>query len=145
MSGHIHALLKCTKGRGTDMSSAFVRWSARLAQSSGQNVVLLFLDIQSAYYSVIHALLGPRSFDDASLDEILDELDIPIAVYKPLERMLDAPGAISLTVCDPHVQSMLLDSVRNVCNATREGQQLAQARCGTGPGEPPRQSVASFL
>ena len=122
--------------KGTEMASAFIKWRTHLAQLVSSGITLFFLDVQSAYYSVLHACLDPHSFDDATLGDIIDQMDIPIAFCATLEKLLSAPGAISSHIHDAHLEGMLHDTIRNTWFASREGCEAARARCGTSPGDP---------
>ena len=107
------------KHKGTDMAAAYLRWTLRTTQCQVLDVCLFFIDVLSAYYSVLHMLLDPESYSRDSLGDVIDQLDIPLAFHETLYRMLGNPGAISLHVHEPHLRAMLLDSVRDMWFATR--------------------------
>eukprot|EP00974_Lingulodinium_polyedra_P112810 10917699-Lingulodinium_polyedra.AAC.1 len=94
------------------MASALVRWTLEAATASRRSCMLLFVDIKAAYYSVLHALLDPHEFTERSLEQVLDEVEVPLAYYEPIKLMLQEPGSIDQDLADVHLAELLKESVR---------------------------------
>ena len=125
-----------TKGLSHLMASAMLRWTISAAIQAGQSCQVFLGDVQSAYYKVLHSLLTPRRFSRDTLNDVLDDSDIPLSFHGPLLDMLEQPGAIAAVTHDEHVLAMMEESISNSWFATRQGGQVCEPRSGSGPGGP---------
>ena len=85
-------------GRAADQASALLRWTISTAKRVGQPTLLFFVDIQAAYYTVLHSLLNQHAYNGEELADVLDHVDIPLAYHDGLKRLIDTRGAIGTPV-----------------------------------------------
>ena len=60
------------KGRGTDHSNATVRWSLHAFTAARISAEVFFVDIRSAYYTMIRELVIPMISSGEDLDHITE-------------------------------------------------------------------------
>ena len=123
-------------GRGCDMAGASLCWTLSCAQAMDIDVQILFIDIQAAFYSVIHDLLVDAKSSSESVDDLLRRIGIPLILQGPLVEMLKEPGRISKIAPDMHNNELMQQALIDTWFSTRNSTSMASARTGTGPGAP---------
>ena len=99
------------KEKAVDFAGATLKWSLQYAQAIGQPIVALYIDIRSAYYSVIHDILPRHKHTDLQVGEMLNELSIPDAFIGPIMETMRAPGLLENLTNDPHLNSILEETI----------------------------------
>ena len=77
------------------------------AQPIGQPVIALYIDIRSAYYSVIYDILSRHKHTDQQVGEMLNDLAIPDAFIGPTMETMRNPGLLEHLTTDAHLNSIL--------------------------------------
>ena len=75
-------------GRGCDMSGANPSWTLSCTREMDICVQVLYVDIQSAFYSVIRDLLLDSKSTAESLDDLLQRIGIPLALQWFLRKSI---------------------------------------------------------
>ena len=66
------------------MSSDLLRWTIAASIALHKLCTFLFVDVKAIYCSVLHSVLDPHSFNEATLEEVLNDADFPLAFYRPI-------------------------------------------------------------
>ena len=65
------------KGRSTDEATLFVRGLLQIAQEAKSSILVLYVDITAAFYTVIRQLVFPGGADPETMQEIVRDAEIP--------------------------------------------------------------------
>ena len=114
----------------------FERWQYRLNQSAA----VVYLDIQSAYYSVVRQLAygdGSVGCDDAQICAVLKHFDLPRDVWDELIKAVQTGGIMGQYGTSGHVRTLVKDAHDGSCFVTRyaDGQHVCLTEAGSRPGE----------
>ena len=90
----------CFAGRSCDITAATLRWAIAHASANRTTICTMFLDIKSAYYSIYHDLRLENTHRSETLEEFLDNCEIPIAVQDTVREVMARPGAVSALISD---------------------------------------------
>jgi len=125
------------KGRGTDMASALLRWGQHTLAHYKWSSVTFFVDIKSAFYSMIRQLVTPLMVGENDTDYIVDKIGVPDVFVPALRKLMEDPSLLERYVTDPHLCAMLTASQCATWFSTIETPELAAVtRTGCCPGDP---------
>ena len=146
MRTRFYAIIHCSshaaqtggiKGRGTDLANSTIRWCQHGLKGQGKSCIIFYTDIRAAFYSVIRELILPQAQSPYSLDDIIDELGIPLLFVVPLEKLLADPSLLPrLLGDDQHLLQMLTSSQSMTRSQVPGHDAIALAATGCGPGDP---------
>ena len=120
----------------------FERWQCHLNQSAA----VVYLDIQSAYYSVVRQLAygdGSVGCDDAQICAVLKHFDLPRDVWDDLIKAVQTGGIMGHHGTSSHVRSLVKDAHDRSFFVTRYAD--AQHVCVTEAGSRPGESLADLI
>ena len=124
------------------MIALFERWQSGLNQSAA----ILFLDIQSAYYSVIRQLAyGDASVacDDSQVCAVLKHFGLPSDVWQELISVVQHGGLMGQHGTTGHLRSLVKDAHDGSFFVTRYA--TGGHVCATAAGSRPGESLADLI
>ena len=121
--------------RGVDMGLLTLRSLAGYAKAKQRSSAILFVDVKSAYYTVLKQLIVPCGITDEDAHEALS-LDIPVAARHALLESLRRPSILEEHIVDKHLLAQVADASENHWFSVRGTTQCARPRRGTRPGDP---------
>lgn len=124
------------KHKGTDMANHTVRAFLQLAKLTKTTVAVLFIDIKSAFDSVVRELIMPLITTDTCSADLAERLEIPLALIGPLEALLAKPTFLDTFVDDTHLIAQITDTHTNTWFGVKGTQDIAISHRGTRPGMP---------
>ena len=135
-AGHFAA----RKGAPVTMASLMVILFERWKTSANYSNAILFLDIQSAYYSVVRQLAyGDYAAADADSQfcAVLKHFQLPPSVWHELQQAASNGGLMGLEGTGGHLRSLIKDSHDGSYFVTRyaSGERLCKTEAGSRPGE----------
>ena len=93
--------------RNINFSNAMLRWSAHAFAASHISYLLFFVDIRSAFYSMIRELVLPMGTQEEHIDSVIAKVGVPVMFLAPLKRLLQEPSILEKDVQDPHLLQVL--------------------------------------
>ena len=127
--------------RGVDMAGLTLRSFQAVAHMRRFSSFQLFLDVRTAYYAVVRQLLLPVPLSRDEALDVLDSVDIPVAMLPLLEESLSRPALIPQVTGDPHLANILTDAHQDTWFTVPGVTTAAATLKGTRPGD----SLADML
>ena len=142
----IHAALHLAqtggaKQRGTDVSNALIRWNMFHQRSRHQCSMTFFGDVTAAFYTMIRQLVVPASYNSTDIDDIINQIGIPLAFVEPLKLLMSDSSTLERLIPDKHLLAMLSESQRMPWLQIQGHPDIACTKTGSGPGGP----LADFM
>ena len=98
------------KGRGTDMATALIRWCSLAFAHYKLSYVTFYVDIKSAFYSMIRQLVMPMLNIEGDIADIVDRIGVPDAFVEPLKLLIAQPSLIEQFISDKHLAGLITSS-----------------------------------
>ena len=103
--------------------------------SEANTTLFCSLDIQGAFYSVIRELLMPVGTSMEALEELIDNIGVPIQFQSALETLLQQPAMLHNVLADKHLLSSVTEAFSSTWYSMHHTQSVVQARLGVAPGD----------
>eukprot|EP00959_Pyramimonas_sp_CCMP1952_P358937 7515877-Pyramimonas_sp.AAC.1 len=93
--------------KGTDITSSIATSAAAAARQGGHAMLMLFADLESAFYYDVKSFLSRRA---QSTGELKHALEIPLALQPLCDTLIAAPALLDL-VENPHQLASAVDAL----------------------------------
>ena len=103
--------------------------------------VVLFVDIRSAYYTMLRELVMPLQTSGGDIDDMIQRVGIPIAFVEPLKLLVREPCILERYVSDKHLLELISSSHVGSWFQVPGADKVARTSIGCGPGR----SLADLL
>ena len=130
-------------GGGTDLAGHVYRSLDFLAKRKGLSIGALFVDIKSAFYSLIRSLVVPDDLDDCFIVSLLQRLQLPPSVLDPLKELAAEP-ALAKYGASSHLTAVTTDLLRATHFRVKGVENVAWSATGTRPGDPDADVLFAF-
>ena len=124
------------KKRGTDISNALVRWNLCNRQEEKECTMTFFSDVTSAFYTMIRQLVVPVAHIFSDIEDIINQIGIPLAFVEPLRILLSKPSTLEEVIPDKHLLAMLSETQRIPWFQLQGYAAIGCTKTGSGPGGP---------
>ncbi len=129
------------KGRGADHSNATVRWSLHAFTAARISAEVFFVDIRSAYYTMIRELVIPVISSGEDLDHIVQSIGVPLQFVEPLKFLMQRPSVLEQHITDKHLLDIITSAHVGTWFEVPGADRIARTSTGCGPGR----SLADLL
>ena len=120
----------------TAFANQLVRLAIQIAKVRKLVIILQFIDIRTAFYRVIREKIVPLATSPQQLEDMVEDMEIPLLFVEPLLKMLAQPDILTDNDIDPHLLKILADA-NTGCWFCMEGSgKVASTKLGTKPGDP---------
>ena len=121
-------------GRGGDIASLLLHSHMDLWRSRGRTSVYLYLDVKSAYYTLVRELVLPTGACSDRIDGLLARLADHPSTQAGFRALLLGPPLLDPQVYNAHLIDIITDTFRGAWFAMEGSGDIAVARKGTRPG-----------
>ena len=122
-------------GKGVDLASLLLSSTLSVIKRKSLTSLSLFIDVKAAYYSVLRQVLLPMPTSSADLDDLLESVEIPIALVPLVEHLLANPCLLA-SYTSAHLLAVLADVHQDTHFLVEGVGSVARTRKGTRPGDP---------
>ena len=115
------------------MAANLLRSHIELCKVRRAQATIVFIDIKNAFYSVIRDMVVGRVNDPDDLWDVIQQVDIPLALQQPLCTMLERPSILEDAIQDSHLREMIKDAFRHTWFVRDGAPRVAIPKRGTSP------------
>eukprot|EP00959_Pyramimonas_sp_CCMP1952_P036453 763103-Pyramimonas_sp.AAC.1 len=108
---------------------------AQVASSRKKTLLLLFTDLRAAFYSVINGILSRFAQTSESIEDMFEELGVPLAFVPLCDKIVQQPGLLD-QLPDRHLLTSVVDTMKSTWFQVKGADQVVQPGGGTRPGMP---------
>ena len=131
--------------RGVDFCSHYLRAVMTLAKATKQSCATLFLDVKTAFASVIRELIYRGRISDESVMKAFHRLGFAPAVFAQFKATLQGPSAMEDAKVPPNLTNAFASFIGNSYFHTKGVDNVVVYDSGTGAGNPLADLAFAFL
>ncbi|CAK0822330.1 unnamed protein product, partial [Prorocentrum cordatum] len=122
--------------RGADMAVLAARLFTERSQAQGKCSMISCYDLKEAFYSVVVQLVHGIPGEEDEVQEVLENLEVPLWAQPQLEHLMANPGILDTVLDGSHLAALIAEGYRNRWTSHRFSQNLMAPHKGTRPGVP---------
>ena len=131
--------------KGTDFAHHILQEFADVARSRGVAMVGVFVDVVSAFYTVLRQLAFRVDCSDEAVASLLRTLGLPPASMDRLRRRLEERPSLEAAGVSQHVVGIIAEGLTGTWFGTEGLREVAATGRGTRPGDPFGDLVFNFV
>ena len=97
--------------------------------------MVFFADVVSAFYGVVREVVMPLKHCELDHEELIDQLEIPVAFEEAMVKLLQEPDLMSRYVGDEHLLALTTEAHRFNWFVVEGSSKVAWSRKGSVPGK----------
>jgi hypothetical protein len=126
----------CLPKRGIDVASLATTLMIQMNRCiKGASFLFCFLDIEGVFYTVLRELLMPMKSSGVELEELVDQLGVPLAFQGALEQLLAQPSLLQQLLLDKHLISSITEAFSGTWYTMKHSNSAVQTKLGVAPGD----------
>ena len=127
------------------MVQLFLRMMVQQGMAMKQATAILFVDLKSAFYTVVRELVLPLDREGRGLEVVLGSFDSKPAIKEALMKVLLQPAMLSEQACPAHLAAMAAEAHCNTWFVTEGCKDIAVSNTSSMPGRPMADLIFNFL
>ena len=133
------------KGMSVEAMRLQIRLWMHDAAVQHKSIALFFVDLKSAFYTVIKQFLAERPVSDATMKEVFRFVNLPQCAYDEFVHQLHDPCSVQKATKSTAVAEMVQATLAHTWICVPGGDTVYRPQTGSRPGDPAADLMFSFI